>query len=471
MKLRLLALGILLFMVVNAHGQTLTTGQITGVVADATGAVVPKAQITVLSKDTGVKRTTESNTSGYYVVPLLDPGNYTVTVSSAGLQTVSREGVTVQVGHSVLLEFRLEVGTLVEKVTVSTAPPLIEPSNPNTTTTFNSTELADLPNPGSDLSYAANLAPGVLGNVAFANSFSNGNFEFNGLGSSSNDFTVDGLDANSPYLNVNLTGASGLQLGLNAVQEVTINTSAYSVTGGRMGASEITYITKSGGNSFHGNAYELWNGAAMNARNFFVNARGLPKPASNVNQFGASVGGPIRKDKLFFFTDLEGIRLVLPVLLNSTLPTPAYQTYVLQQLPLGGVDTVFGGNLPPEPLEVPLYQKMFTLMGDTNRGVPLAVFGCPFDVGGGSPATPNDGNGCANQRLFSASPKTNETLWTLKLDYKLNEKNSLWFRFQLNNGSTVTPDPVNPFLDGLTPKPVRAGTAAWTHIFSPNLVN
>src|SRR5713226_2471441 len=118
MKLRLLTLGILLLAVVNAYAQTLTTGQISGVVADTTGAVIPKAQITVVSKDTGVKRTTESNTSGYYVVPLLDPGNYTVTVSSAGLQTVSRERVTVEVGHSVLLDFRLEVGTLLEKVTI-----------------------------------------------------------------------------------------------------------------------------------------------------------------------------------------------------------------------------------------------------------------------------------------------------------------------------------------------------------------
>src|SRR5258708_7560358 len=174
MRLRLLALGILLFVFKNAGAQTQTTGQISGVVADATGAVVPKAQISVVSKDTGLKRTTESNTEGHYIVPLLDPGNYIITATAPGLQTVSREGITVAVGHSALVDFKLEVGSLVEKVTISTQASLIEPSNPNTTTTFNATDLANVPNPGNDLTYVANVTPGPIMNVSQGRGFVRG---------------------------------------------------------------------------------------------------------------------------------------------------------------------------------------------------------------------------------------------------------------------------------------------------------
>jgi Carboxypeptidase regulatory-like domain len=475
MKLRaLLALAILILARTPARGQTQTTGQISGTVTDPSGGVVPKAQVTVSNLNTGIKRATESNSDGHYLVPLLDPGTYLVTVEAKGFETVSRDGVTVAVSRYALVDFRLQIGAEAIKVTISTAAPLIEPSNSNTTTTFNATQLANIPNAGNDLSYLANLAPGAVMNTYSAGGISQGNVEINGLGSVANDFTIDGLDANEPYNNFNATGASGLQLGLNAIQEVTINSTAFSVDQGRLYGSAINYITKSGTNAFHGNAFEIWNGSAMNARNFFLNANGVQqKPRSNVNEFGASLGGPIRKDKLFFFSDLEGIRVVLPVVLKSTLPTPAYERYVLQQLPLGGADTVLGGTLPPEPEEVGLYQKMFSLMGDTSRGVPYgAIPGCPLNADGSPVAgSPPSGDGCANIRTFSASPSANETLFTTKLDYILNANDSFWFRFQLNDGQSVQVDPVNSVFNSVLRVPSRSGAAGWTHVFSPHLVN
>ncbi len=477
MKLRaMVAVGTLLFIMGSAQGQTLTTGQISGTVTDPSGAVVPKAQVTVLNSSTGIKRTTESNSDGYYLAPLLDPGTYVVTITAKGFETVSREGITVAVGRSALVDFRLQVGTEEVKVTITSDAPLLEPSNPNTTTTLNATQLAEVPNPGNDLSYVANIAPGAILNAGSADRGGSAKVEFNGLPSLANNFTIDGLDANNPYYGNNAFGASGLQLGLNAIQEVSINTASFSVDQGRQEAAQINYITKSGTNNFHGNAYEIWNGSAMNARNFFNNALDIKKkPRSNVNEFGASVGGPILRNKLFFFTDVEGIRIVLPTTLTSTLPTPAYQTYVLQQLPLGGNDTVLPfppfSPLPPEPGEVPLYQSMFKLMGDTSGGIPLAALGCPFDVGGGSPATANDGNGCATQKSFSVAPPVSETLFTTKLDYTLNSQNTFWFRFQLNNGNLVTPDPVSSLFNVVYSGPSRTGSAGWTHVFNPNLVN
>jgi hypothetical protein len=374
---------------VGVFAQTQTTGQISGTISDISGAVLPQTKITVTGKDTGLIRTTETSATGYYVIPLLQPGNYMISVTVKGFQTLVRDGITVPVGHAVLVDFRLAPGSINEKVTVTAQAPLIEPSNPNTTTTFNAQQLDDLPNPGNDLAYLASLAPGAILNVTAGNGVgtgvTNGNVEFNGLPAMSNDFTIDGLDANNVMTNTNSTGASGLQLGLQAIQEMSVNSESYAVDQGRMGASQINYVTKSGSNAFHGSVYELWNGSALNARSFFLNTDPTAtKPRTNVNQFGANLGGPILKNRLFAFADLEGVRLVIPTTLTSTLPTPAYQAYVLQQLPVGGVtDPATGVVLPAEPQEVPFYQNMFQLLGDTTRGNPLPLLGCPFDVGGG----------------------------------------------------------------------------------------
>jgi len=455
-----------------AAAQSLTTGAITGTVVDQSSAAMASVLVTAKNADTGATRETQTNTNGVYLVAQLNPGRYIVTGSSNGFKETQIGPVTVAVSRVTSVNFNLIVGSASERIVVNQEAPLLEPSNPNTTTTLNATQLANIPNPGNDLSYVANLAPGALINTGPTGGINAGNVEFNGLPALANDFSIDGLDASNPYLNENAVGASGLQLGLNAIEEVSVNTASYSVEQGRQGAAQISYVTKSGTNAFHGNAYEVWNGSAMNARNFFNNLKGIAeKPRSNVNEFGASLGGPILKNKLFFFADFEGVRIVLPTTLTSTLPTSAYQTYVLQQLPLGGTDSVLGDQLPPQPGEVPLYQNMFKLIGSPNGGIPLAVLGCPFDVGGGSPATANDGNGCATTKTFSVAPPVSETLFTLKLDYTVSPNDTLWFRFQLNNGSSKVPDPVSPIFDQVFYAPVRSGAAGWTHVFSPRLVN
>src|SRR6202035_4727896 len=133
--------------------------------------------------------------------------------------------------------------------------------------------------------------------------------------------------------------------GLNSISEVTVNTLSYAVDQGRYGASQIDYVTKSGSNQFHGNLYELWNGAVLNAADYFTNAvRGRQKPGANVNHFGGSVGGPIIHNKLLFFFDSEWVRIALPIVTATTVPTPAFQSYVLQQLPIGLPDPAHPGK-------------------------------------------------------------------------------------------------------------------------------
>lgn len=261
-----------------------------------------------------------------------------------------------------------------------------------------------LPNPGGDLTYPLQFAAGALVNTAGSgNDFVGGtngygNVEFNGLPALSNGYIVDGLETNDPLTNLNSGLSTNLVLGLNSIAEVTVNTLSYAVDQGRYGASQVNYVTRSGSNQFHGNLYELWNGSRFNAANYFTNATpGNHKPRSTVNHFGGSVGGPILHDKLFFFFDSEWVRIALSIVTAATIPTSAFQSYVLQQLALGGIDSVSGSVYQPSPQSVPFYQKMFSLYGNTN-GTPLTVLGCPFDVGGGAPAIANERHPTGHRR-------------------------------------------------------------------------
>ena len=280
------------------------------------------------------------------------------------------------------------------------------------------------------------------------------------------------LETNDPLTNLNSGLSTNLVLGLNSISEVTVNTLSYAVDQGRYGASQVNYVTKSGSNQFHGNLYELWNGSKFNAADYFTNATpGNHKPRSTVNHFGGSVGGPIVHDKLFFFFDSEWVRIALPIVTATTVPTPAFQNYVLQQLPLGGTDSVTGSVYQPSPQSVPFYQKMFSLYGNTS-GTPLAVLGCPFDVGGVAPAIANDGNGCANRQSVSHSSDDHEQVQTVRIDYNINEKNTTWYRFQADTGlQAAYTDPINPLFNALSPQPLYSFAAGYTHVFSQNLVN
>ena len=234
--------------------------------------------------------------------------------------------------------------------------------------------------------------PGALintagsGNDFVGGSNGYGNVQFNGLPALSNGYIVDGLETNDPLTNLNSGLSTNLVLGLNSISEVTVNTLSYSVDQGRYGASQVNYVTKSGANQFHGNLYEIWNGSLLNAADYFTNATpGNHKPRSTVNHFGGSLGGPIIHNKLFFFFDSEWVRIALPIVTPTTVPTAAFQNYVLQQLPLGGKDSVTGAIYPAAPQMVPFYQKMFSLYGNVS-GTPLAVLGCPFNADGSAAA-------------------------------------------------------------------------------------
>ena len=467
-----------LFSPAKALPQGETTGAIIGHVTDATSATIPGALVTITNRETGLQRSAQTDDEGRFNFPQLKPGSYSVTVEAAGFDSQKDDNVLSGLGQRQTVNFTLKVAKSQQTVEVSGEPPLINSENANTSTNLNAPALENLPNPGSDLTYPLQFAAGALVNTAGSgNDFVGGtngygNVEFNGLPALSNGYIVDGLETNDPLTNLNSGLSTNLVLGLNSIAEVTVNTLSYAVDQGRYGASQVNYVTKSGSNQFHGNLYELWNGSKFNAADYFTNATpGNHKPRSTLNHFGGSVGGPIVHDKLFFFFDSEWVRIALPIVTATTVPTPAFENYVLQQLPLGGIDSVTGSVYQPSPQSVPFYQKMFSLYGNTN-GTPLTVLGCPFDVGGVAPAIADDGNGCANRQSISHSSADHEQVQTVRIDYNIDQKNATWFRFQTDNGlQAAYTDPINPLFNALSPQPLYSFAAGYTHVFSQNLVN
>jgi len=470
---------IFLIFVKLAQGQGETTSAIVGSVVDPVGASISGAIVTVTNVENGLKRSVKTDDDGRFGFPQLKPGRYSVKAEADRFEPQQNSSVSAQLGQRQTVDFRLNIASASATVLVQDQAPLINPDNPNTSTTLNARALEDLPNPGGDMTYPLQFAAGALINTAGSgNDFVGGtngygNVQFNGLPSLSNGYIVDGLETNDPLTNLNSGLSTNLVLGLNSIAEVTVNTVSYAVDQGRYGASQVNYVTKSGTNRFHGNLYELWNGSKLNAADFFTNATpGNHKPRSTVNHYGGSLGGPIVHDKLFFFFDSEWVRISLPIVTATTVPTSAFQNYVLNQLPGGGVDSITGSTYQPAPQLVPFYEKLFALYGDT-AGTPFAVLGCPFNNNGAiAVGNPPNGNGCANRQSVSHSSDDREQVQTARIDYNINTNNMAWFRFQSDTGlQAAYTDPINPIFNAISPQPLYSFASGYTLVFSGHLVN
>jgi Carboxypeptidase regulatory-like domain len=469
-----MARGVLIAMLVGAcamaaWAQGETTSAIVGQVTDASGSAVPGATVTAKNQETGLERSATTDETGRFDFPQLKPGPYLVKVEAAGFASQEADNFGAGLGQKETINFTLKVAGANQSVVVSAEAALINPENPNTSTNLTAPAMENLPNPGGDLTYPLQFAAGALVNTAgsgndfVGSSNGYGNVEFNGLPALSNGYIVDGLETNDPLTNLNSGLSTNLVLGLNSIAEVTVNTLSYAVDQGRYGASQVNYVTKSGANEFHGNIYELWNGSILNAADYFTDATpGDHKPRSTVNHFGGSLGGPIVHDKLFFFCDSEWVRIALPIVTPVTVPTAAFENYVLQQLPLGQTTGCAPGSCyPAEPALVPFYKNMFSLYRNTS-GTPVAMLGCPLD----------DGDGCANKQSVSQSSDDHEQVQTARFDYNINEKNTAWLRLQSDTGvQAAYTDAINPVFDAVSPQPLVSVAAGYTHVFSQNLVN
>ena len=356
----------------------------------------------------------------------------------------------------------------------------INPDNANTSTTLNAPALENLPNPGGDMTYPIQFAPGALINTAGSgNDFVGGtngygNVEFNGLPALSNGYIVDGLETNDPLTNLNSGLSTNLVLGLNSISEVTVNTLSYSVDQGRYGASQVNYITKSGTNQFHGNLYELWNGAILNAADYFTNATsGNHKPGSTVNHFGGSLGGPIIHDKLFFFFDSEWVRIALADLHDRyrsqrRVPAVRFAATSSRRNRLGNRITLCtgaanGAVLPEDVFAVWEHQRNAARRARVSfqfgRQLQLRAVlrtGTAARIGEAfrTPATTT--NRCRRPASTTTSART--TLYGFV--FRLTPDCKLPTRIQSTR-----------LFNAISPQPLYSFAAGYTHVFSQNLVN
>src|SRR5262245_51810106 len=305
-----------------------TSAGVNGVVLDSSHASMPDTHVTITNLDTGAKHETSTNESGAYQFALLQPGRYSISARRQGFKQVSQDGVQLEVNQVAKIDFVLEPGAVSETIQVEAAAPLLESNTSSVGQVIEQKAVSDLPLNGRNFAQLAVLGPGVVG-VGYAASgtigsgtrpddmrpgtelFSNGNRE------QSNNFMLDGVDNN-----FRRNGLITLRPSVEAVREFKIQTNLFQAEQRRNPGATINVITKSGSNSFHGSVYEFFRNSQLDAKNFF--AKPGPKAQYQQNQFGASLGGPIVREKLFFFADYEGYRKRQGTFASvNTVPTPA----------------------------------------------------------------------------------------------------------------------------------------------------
>src|SRR5688572_22132768 len=285
------------------------TATIAGTVTDATGAVVPHAVVVATNVQTGISVKTTATDAGTYVIPSLRPGDYSIAVESQGFQKTVRTGVTLQVAQVARIDVTLQTGQLTEVVEVAGATPLLETLTSSRGSVIDQKKIVELPLNGRDYNQLALLSPGVLPGTPRLSSVNfKGVLNVNGNRTFNNVFLLDGVDNISYSNSFRGENVQLVQPSIEALQEFKIQTNAYSAEYGRSSGAVVNATIKSGTNTVRGSVYEFLRNDALDANNFFSNALGAPKPQRERNQFGAAVGGPLIKNRTFWFGDYEGLR-------------------------------------------------------------------------------------------------------------------------------------------------------------------
>ena len=495
---RQLVLVVLMFFMTRAVqvSAQVVGGTILGTIADRSGAVVPQASIFIKNLANGLTRTVTTDPAGYYTAPNLLPGTYEVTASASGFASALKTDVTLTVGSQRLLNFTLNVGQVTEVVHVSTEAPTIDVTSSAIGAVVDSTTIRELPLDGRSWTDLATLEPGVLvvetqspftagsnrGNRGFENEVA-----INGARPQQNNYRLDGISIED-FANGGSGSVLGGNVGVDAIEEFSVLTSNISAEYGRTSGGVINAVTRSGTNQFHGSAYEFLRNSALDAAGFFDNAGGIQKPPFKRNQFGASVGGPIRKDKIFFFGNYEGIRQSKGIATPVNVPSDAARLGIL-------FDS--NGNLED--------QHGCGFQGWT------AANGCPTS---GPPITPltsqsqcaPEGNGATNHLLapgqagfcvddsvvkylpfwhkatsagsgpnlgkytFAGQQVVNENFFTVRVDDKISDKDSLAATYLRDIAPYQAPDALNAVrINSETRRQIA--TLEETHVFSAQIVN
>jgi len=300
------------------------SAEITGFVKDSSEAVIVGATITALSEETGVRREAASDPLGRYTIPFLGPGQYRVTARTLGFNPASRAGIRLISGQVARIDFALRVPALETAVTVTGTRPLLQTSSGALGAFLDRGLMGDLPLNGRSLQPILELIPGAV--LTKTTPLEQGQFSVNGQRANANSFTIDGASANVGVFvadslgqagggslpGLSTSGGTNALFSMDALEEIHIQSSSYGAELGRTPGAQVSLTTRSGSNDWHGTLFEYFRNDALDATDWFAKSKGLPKPALRQNQFGATLGGPIAKDKTFFFLSYEGVRLRQP---------------------------------------------------------------------------------------------------------------------------------------------------------------
>jgi outer membrane receptor protein involved in Fe transport len=326
------------------------TGSIDGNVVDQSGAVIPGVSVTVTNPTTGLSRTVVTDASGLFRILLLPVGPYDLKADLPGFQSVDKKGVVVTVGQTLSFRLEMRLGGVSQEVTVTGATPVLETSRSQVSSTVNETVVQSLPVNGRNFIDFALLTPGVTKDIR------TGDISFAGQRGTMNSLVVDGADNNNTFFGQTLgrtgSGRAPYQFSQDAVKEFQVNSNAFSAEYGRAGGAVINVVTKSGTNSFAGSAFEFYRDKALNANNAINELRKLPKSPYHYNQFGGTLGGPIQKNRHFFFFNYDGQRNTQPNLVFLNLPS----------------------STPTDPLTQAGIARLQPLATSWNRGLNQDVF-------------------------------------------------------------------------------------------------
>ena len=383
------------------------TATISGTVRDATGAVVPGATIILRSVETGIRRTVTTDASGRYSAPQLGLGGYEVTASATGFQTLVRSGITLTVGREADVEFTLQLGTVAERVEVTGEAPLVETTTSTVSGLVDEKTVRELPLNGRSFTDLMDLQPNVKNIAAAAPGRGSAGQRFFGIAAkfsvagahpSQNNYIVDGLIINDTVVATPGSAAGGL-LGTDAIREFRLLTSNYSAEYGQVAGGIMTAVTRAGTNTLHGSAFEFLRNSALDAREFFD----AKAPPFKRNQFGGTLGGPIKRDRTFFFGNYEGLRQRLGSTIFMRVPTLEARRGILPSGPCAA-----GCRVGPTA------QKVLNLY--------------PLPTPGGRVY----GDGTADFRAAPSNPTT-EDYFAIRLDHTSNEKHFMFGRYTFSD--------------------------------------
>jgi hypothetical protein len=425
---------------------------LSGVVADSSGAAVPAAKVSIKNGATGDVREVSSNADGLYSAPNLLPGAYEVTVSAQGFSAIVQKGIILTVGAQQALNFTLKPGQITQSVEVTDIIPSVQTNSSSVSATVDSTTIRELPLNGRDWTSLATLEPGVAkipNQVTTAFSANKGNRGFgnqltdSGHRPNENSYRVNGVIVND-YSNAAPGGATGLNLGVDGVQEFSVVTTGYTAEYGRTSGAIINAITKSGTNRFHGDGYFFDRDKIFDAKNYFDPPGSIP--SFRRIQFGGSAGGAIIKDKTFIFGDYEGVRQDQPASQSIHVPS--------QEARSGMLCVTAGSNPCASLTAVPV---------SSNITQYLSLWPCPASC---QTATNTD---IVNLNVALAGI-AKENYFTGRLDQKVSVNNSLAASYFFDSGPQTQPDPLENATHQVFSRR-QMGTVEDTHIFSPQVVN